>query len=388
MDEAYEGREQSAAKHLILERYLEKLAYKVSLYRRDRRRLTLNYIDGFAGPWGHRAADLSDTSPYLALKSLVTVRDAVASKGHDVSVRAFFVSLDEDGARLLHSVGAQYEGVETRVATGTFEENIAAASRFAGEGVSPFSFIFIDPTGWTGFGLRAIEGLLRTGRNEVLINFMTGHVSRLIARSDAQEMRSFVDLYGNAYFLDAWRGLQGLDREDQIVATYCDRVRLAGGYRHCVSGAILNPQRDRTHFHLVYGTRSDAGLVTFRDIERQGLAFQRTTRAEAQRRAEEARTGQGTLFGASALVVDTYEDELQRRYRARAQAVLDSFAARAGNASWDDVVIAALQVPMTCEADVTEWVRARQREGMLEFVLNAGGKLPKWGRSDRIRWLK
>lgn len=33
MNESYEGREQSEAKHLILERYLEKLAYKIGLTR-------------------------------------------------------------------------------------------------------------------------------------------------------------------------------------------------------------------------------------------------------------------------------------------------------------------------------------------------------------------
>lgn len=34
MEEPYEGREQSAAKHLILKSYLEKLAYKVGFFGR------------------------------------------------------------------------------------------------------------------------------------------------------------------------------------------------------------------------------------------------------------------------------------------------------------------------------------------------------------------
>jgi hypothetical protein len=72
MDELYEGREQSAAKHLILSNYLEKLAYKIGFSRPG---LTLNYIDGFAGPWQSKDADLGDTSPGLALRKLTEVRD-------------------------------------------------------------------------------------------------------------------------------------------------------------------------------------------------------------------------------------------------------------------------------------------------------------------------
>lgn len=81
---AYAGREQSAAKHLILERYLEMLAFKVGFFRPG---LTLNYIDGFAGPWESKTSDLSDTSPAIALKKLVEVRNQVSGKGRSMTVR-------------------------------------------------------------------------------------------------------------------------------------------------------------------------------------------------------------------------------------------------------------------------------------------------------------
>lgn len=74
--EPYDGREQSAAKHLILGSYLEVLAFKVGQFRKD---LTFNYVDGFSGPWESKTGDLSDTSPSLALQRLVAVRQQLAA---------------------------------------------------------------------------------------------------------------------------------------------------------------------------------------------------------------------------------------------------------------------------------------------------------------------
>lgn len=113
-------------------------------------------------------------------------------------------------------------------------------------------------------------------------------------------MPSFVDLFGDASYRDAWRGLEGLDREDRVVETYCQRVAAAGGYRHCVSSVVLKPTADRTHFHLVYATRSDEGLVAFREIERRGIELQREQRAKAQQRTRVDRSGQGELWCAAA----------------------------------------------------------------------------------------
>ena len=47
------------------------------------------------------------------------------------------------------------------------------------EGPNSFPFVFIDPTGWTGFALDVIQPLLKLNPGEVLINFMTGHIRRL-----------------------------------------------------------------------------------------------------------------------------------------------------------------------------------------------------------------
>ncbi len=386
MDDRYQGREQSAAKHLILESYLEKLVYKVGFNRPD---LTLNYVDGFAGPWESQTDDLSDTSPFLALRKLIEVRDGLAKHHRQLAVRAFFVSTSRAGATQLRALESQFTAAAIQIEIGTFEDALGAAASFARGGSNPFAFIFIDPTGWTGFGLRAITPLLRTGGNEVLINFMTGDVVRFVDTPDPRFEGSFVDLFGDASYRDAWRGLQGLEREDRIVETYCGRVAQAGGYRHCVSSVVLSPRADRTRFHLVYGTRSDEGLVTFREVERAALAFQRTSRAEAQQRDRVRRTGQGELFEGARMVNRTLEDELRERYLERAFGMLDVALARAPDVvAWDTLVLNALRVPMVAEQDVKDWIKSRAHLAEVVGLASPRARTPKWNHGHMVRRIR
>lgn len=376
----YEDREQTAAKHLILRNYLTALAVKVGIFKGG---CTLNYIDGFSGPWNSKAVDLSDTSPAIALECLTAARETVATAGFRLDVRGFFVSRNKAGAAELGALQQRFPSAEVVVHVGDFEDHLGAACAFSSSGNRPFTFVFIDPTGWTGFGLKAITRLLRAGHTEVLLNFMTGHISRFIDIGDAKLIPSFVDLFGDATYRDAWRGIAGLDREELMVETYCQRLRQAGAYRHCVSAVILKPTSDRTHYHLVYATNSDEGLVTFRETERRALQFQHEQRAVAQQRKRQSRTGQGELFGGPAMIAQPYEEELRVRYRSRAEQRLSSMVQDRGERGWDELVMAALAIPLVCAGDVKEWLRSRA--DLEPLGLERGERVPKLGRGHRIR---
>lgn len=379
----YEGREQAEAKHLMLGAYLEALAFKIGNFRPG---LTLNYVDGFSGPWMSQTDDLRDTSPAIALRHLVAVRAQLAARGRQITVRAFFVSRDPDGALQLERLRAQFPETEIEVAVGRFEDRIEDARRFVRVGRDPFAFIFIDPTGWTGFGLRAIAPLLREGRTEVLLNFMTKDISRFIDHGPAAVEPSFIDLFGDASFREAWRDVSGLDREERMLETYSSRLRDAGAYLHCVSAMILNPKANRTHYHLVYGTHSDAGLVVFREVERRGVELQRARRAEVKQQQRAARHGQEELFDSLSIAGRTYEDELRRRYQSRALARLDALVADHNDVTWEELVVTALQVSMVSEADVKDWLATRLREGRLEVIgLAPRARVPQRGAGHRIR---
>lgn len=384
--EPYDGREQSAAKHLILASYLEALALKVGQFRNG---LTFNYVDGFSGPWESKTDDLSDTSPSIALQHLVAVRQQLAARGRSFTVRAFFVSQTKAGAAQLSDLRERFPDTQVEIATGTFEERIEEARSFARTGRDPFAFLFIDPTGWTGFGLQAITPLLREGRTEVLLNFMTGHISRFIDKGPPNVDASFVDLFGDASYREAGRGVTGLDREERLVETYCASIAQAGGYKHCVSAMILNPTANRTHYHLVYGTHSDDGLVAFREVERRGVEFQRAQRADAQERKKTERTGQMGLFDGRELQGRAYEDTLRDRYLPRAFAILDVMLRSRGDVPWDELVVGALRVPMIAEADVKQWLKQRQAEAVAEVVgLAPRARVPQRRSNHRVRLVK
>src|SRR5690606_25629594 len=157
MDELYAGREQSLAKHWILREYLKKLAFKVAQSPRFRgtppRPLSLNYVDAFAGPWSSSTSDLRDTSPSIAIESLLSVKGTLARQGFAINVRGFFVSQTAEGVEQLRSLSGRWREAEICIARGTFASQLDAAARFARHGINPFAFWFIDPTGWTGFSM-------------------------------------------------------------------------------------------------------------------------------------------------------------------------------------------------------------------------------------------
>jgi hypothetical protein len=247
--------------------------------------------------------------------------------------------------------------------------------------------IVTDPTGWTGFGLRDIAPLLREKPNEVLINFMTEHIKRFADDDDASYSSSIVDLFDDDSCRNEWRGLISLDREERMVATYARRIAQAGDYKHCVSSVILKPTEDRTYFHLVYGTRSDEGLVTFREVGRDVLKVQRTNRADAKQRRRVKRTGSFELFSGTDIGPPrTYEDELRERYLSRANTKLDAATRAGAEVLWDTLVMLALQIPMIAESDVKDWLKEQLDLGSVQVLgLKSKERVPKRGQNHRVR---
>jgi three-Cys-motif partner protein len=156
--EYYQGREQAAVKHYVLEKYLERLVYKLGHIRKG---ITLNYVDGFSGPWNQHASDYSDTSPWIAMKQLDQVRANLDAQGHRVIVRCLFIEKDADAYEKLKRLPLEFPALEAITLPGRFEERVGDVVKFARVGRDPFAFVLIDPTGWTGYGLQAITPLLQ-----------------------------------------------------------------------------------------------------------------------------------------------------------------------------------------------------------------------------------
>ena len=103
--------------------------------------------------------------------------------------------------------------------------------------------------------METIAPLLRLNPGEVLINFMTEHIRRFIESPQRQTQESFKKLFGTGDFKNELLGLSKQDREDALIATYSGNVKRTGAFDHVISAIVLNLNKNRTHFHLIYATR-------------------------------------------------------------------------------------------------------------------------------------
>ena len=121
MTDPYEEREQSAAKHQILERYLKAFTPIVGTWVEE-----IVYIDCFAGPWNSQSPDLSDTSFYRAIKVLQDVR----SRGRCKRVRALLVEKDPASYSRLRRYASTISGIEVVAEPWDFASSVDNIAQF------------------------------------------------------------------------------------------------------------------------------------------------------------------------------------------------------------------------------------------------------------------
>lgn len=188
MIDPYADREQTRAKHFILRRYLQALAFKVLTFT------DIAYVDGFSGPWKTKTESFSDSSFMIAISVLqdaqIRILDRTKTRRR---IRCFFSESDAGVfARLQEAVAPFHkpdEKFEIKTYCGRFEDAVDEIQTFIG---GSFPLIFIDPTGWSGYPFDKIRRLFLRPRCEVLINFMYEFVNRF-AHSDDMSIVTSLD---------------------------------------------------------------------------------------------------------------------------------------------------------------------------------------------------
>jgi hypothetical protein len=174
-----------------------------------------------------------------------------------------------------------------------------------------FALIFIDPTGWTGYGFDAIKSLFAPRFCEVIINFMYGHVSRFIDKDDPGNEASLNPILGGPGWKD--RMDPSLPRGAALLKLFRETLKAAGSFSYVVATKIDKPTEDRPHFFMEYGTKDYAGLKTFRDNEYNALKSHAANRERAKARKKEGKSGQVGLFGEfeAERKMETIDDEVE-----------------------------------------------------------------------------
>jgi three-Cys-motif partner protein len=277
---AYDGREQALVKHRLLEDYLEKLFLIIGMGSKNGGgSIELCYVDCFAGPWGDPSEDMQSTSIAISLKTLGTCRQKLASMRVYVKIRALYVEAKPTSFRRLETYLATGtpRSIKSHCMQGDFVSLRQQILDWAGP--DAFTFFFIDPMGYTEIAVPTLAPLVRRQRSEFLINLMYEHANRAMSMESMRERMATV--LGED--LDV-TGLTPKEREYAFVHTYrkslkrCVPVSTSRPAR-AAHARVMNPERDRTKYHLVYVTSHPKGVVEFMDISEKADRLQSKVRA-------------------------------------------------------------------------------------------------------------
>lgn len=381
--ELYIGREQSLIKHRILQKYLQRFALIIG-FKWD----TITYVDCFSGPWNVRSDNLSDSSFSIALRELQVARAQHGIRGKSIKLRCLFLERDIDAYLKLKEFADSAKNALVETRNCELAEGIGDVVAFVRQGgPRSFPFIFIDPTGWTGFAMDEIAPLLKFDPGEVLINFMTGHISRFIEAPSEQTQESFVRLFGDPSFKDSLQGLSKRDREDAVVAKYTENIAQTGKFTFTSKAIVLHPEQDRTHFHLIYASRNPRGIEVFKEAEEKAMEEMQHVRAEAHKRKTDKKTPQNELFEPVVLHQSKYFDELRERYLKQAKEKVLQLLVVKGRVLFDEALATALMEPLVWKNDLKSWISDWRKEGYLIIEgMELKQRVPRSNANNYLVW--
>ncbi|TIM70742.1 MAG: three-Cys-motif partner protein TcmP [Mesorhizobium sp.] len=368
MNEAYTGREQTLAKHFILEKYLQKLAYKVLQGKGD---LPLTYVDAFSGPWESKTTNFADTSFMIAIRILKRVHADLAASGRPRPIRCFFVEEDTATYQQLYAAVASFndpsKGFEIATFHGKFEDAVPHILKFVDRS---FALTFIDPTGWKGYEFPKVGAILKHRPGEVLLNYMYDFINRFTACHDPKVATTFDGILGanwNARLEPA------LPRHQAVEKLFLDEFRKAGGFDYVLSTPIEKID-DRKHFCITYGTRSEHGLEAYRNVEFKALENHQEIRAVARQARTEARTGQGILFEAAEIPSTHSIETLAAAEKTKARAWLEDQLRQGYSGGFDSLWPLMLEPFMLRVTNVRDICCDLAKRGMIPDTWSAEGK--------------
>ncbi|MCE9544578.1 MAG: three-Cys-motif partner protein TcmP [Planctomycetia bacterium] len=378
-EETYEGREQTQVKHQILQKYLERFAHIIGTWRNS-----ITYVDGFSGPWQAKEESFSDTSFSIAIREIRKARESLTGRGRSLKVRCFFVEKDAVAYKKLTTFAKGINDAEIETRNGEFEQHVSDILKFIRADAGTFPFIFIDPTGWTGFGMSVLEQLLRHVPCEAIVNFMTKDILRFIEHEKSRE--GFIDLFGDESFQQKVEGLVGDDRIDAIVEAYSTNLKARCNFQYVLSAVILNRLKERAHFHLIYATRDPKGAEVFKDAEKSAMKLMETQRARAEINDSQSQ-GQKSFLNPTDANESPYYTSLRARYISRAKNAVQKLCETAKSVQYDDLWEVAITFPLVWESDLKEWIAAWRQEKKLDLGgLAPQGRVPQRGKGHFVVW--
>lgn len=264
-DAVWELDDHTRAKHVLLETYLK--AWFPILAHSGQRRFI--FLDGFAGPGIY--SDGEPGSPLIALQTLIE---------HDHFVRwdsteFIFVFVESNGPRFRNlvaqiesywdSIGGKPSNIYVEHQHATFAD-VAKDIIDEVQGRLAPTLAFIDPFGWSGVPMRLIGELLSADKCEVIFNFMFDAVNRFVNDDRPGIANTFADLFGTTGEEHREAGvLAGEERKEFLRDLYVSQLKQVAKFTHVRPFEMMDIDRNRTAYYLMYGTRHARGLRAMKE---------------------------------------------------------------------------------------------------------------------------
>jgi three-Cys-motif partner protein len=372
----YEDREQAYVKHYFLADYLEKLIFKIASTYGE-----VVYVDGFSGPWQNKNESFEDTSFGIALQALTLSKQTWATMSdpaqrRQVKMTAHLVEKNKTAFARLAVLQDMFPDVEIVPHN---EDFTAIAANIAGQ-ISPraFSFVLIDPKGWS-VDLEVIRPLISRDNCEVVFNFMFDFINRFALSEDPVISSQLDRLIPGRDWRSRVRSVDSQDRLDTghrasdarkgvLVEEFRDALAEIGRYRFVSDVDVLRPTKDRTLYFLVYGTRRPPGIEVFRDCHVQSLAVQSEIRGRRKLEGRESRSGQFELLASTNEMGPDRSSVSLVDEEQRARAMLRELAPQGGpGVRWDSIWPVVLSRCVIRLTDLKRISNEYRKSGVLEF---------------------
>jgi three-Cys-motif partner protein len=287
IDKAYEGREHSVVKHALLKGYLEKLLFIMGMTGIRE----IAYVDCFSGPYQDEREDIQATSIAISLGILSKVREDLKIRGKYITMRAIYVEEKKSSYYRLKEYLDRHcpEGIQAFSIHGDYAENTDEILQRCGN--NSFAFFFVDPLGWTDVGIPRLGKLLNRPNSEFLITFMYAHLNRFVNKPELREqVNEMLGTLSDEEYEKIQSSLLPKDREEFIVQKYREQIKEAMGMdgtrrSRTYSTIVKDKDRERTKYHLIYGTRHWKGIVEFATQSEKAELIQRVVRIQVKQNA-------------------------------------------------------------------------------------------------------
>ena len=227
------------------------------------------------------------------------------------SKQRYLVEKSPKSFKKLQVIAVKTKGIQIIPIKGKFEDNIDQILDYIP--ADAFCLTFVDPKGWTQYPFSKVGSIIERKPGEVLINFMYDFINRATNIEDPRIRKRLDLLFASTH----WKkrittDLSKTERETAIVNEFMETLKRVGNYPFALSTPVKKRGKNRTLYHLVYGTAHERGIEVFRDPERLGLKKEFVTQATIKHEIAETKSKTRDLFSVDDLPL---EEDLMRFIR-------------------------------------------------------------------------